>query len=77
MACVTVNLYAGLREFIDGAPSINVELEPGTTIGQVIERLGVPVEKTRIIFLNNRAAQPTSPIEPGDQLSIFPAIGGG
>lgn len=77
MACVTVNLYAGLREFIDGAPSINVELEPGTTIGQVIERLGVPVEKTRIIFLNNRAAQLTSPIEPGDQLSIFPAIGGG
>ena len=77
MACVTVNLYAGLREFIDGAPSIDLELDSGTTIGQVMQRLGVPVEKTRIIFLNNRAAQPATPIEPGDQLSIFPAIGGG
>jgi molybdopterin synthase sulfur carrier subunit len=77
MARVTVNLYAGLREFIDGAQSIDVELEPGVTIGQVIEQLGVPIEKTRIIFLNNRAAEPTTPINPGDQLSIFPAIGGG
>ncbi len=77
MAAVTVNLYAGLRTFIDDKPSVDVEVEPGITIAQVIDRLGVPAEKTRIIFCNNRAADLDDPIEAGDQLSIFPAIGGG
>jgi molybdopterin converting factor small subunit len=77
MTTVTVNLYAGLRTFIDDKPSVDVDVEPGTTIARILDRLEVPAEKTRIIFLNNRAADLTDSIEPGDQLSIFPAIGGG
>ncbi|GAG50516.1 unnamed protein product, partial [marine sediment metagenome] len=32
MTHVQVNLYAGLRQYIGGAPSIEVEIEPGQTI---------------------------------------------
>ena len=77
MPPVTVNLYAGLRTFIDDQPSVDVEVDAGTTIVQVIDRLGIPVEKTRIIFNNNRAADLDDAVAPGDNLSIFPAIGGG
>ena len=74
---VRVNLYAVLRQYIGGAPSIEVEIEPGQTIQQVLSQLGVPPEQTRIIFLNNRAAGLSHPLQGGEQLAVFPAIGGG
>ena len=77
MAQVQVNLYAVLRQYIGGAPSIEVEIEPGQTIQQVLSQLGVPPEQTRIIFVDNRAAAPSHPLQGGEQLGVFPAIGGG
>jgi molybdopterin synthase sulfur carrier subunit len=77
MPHVKVNLYATLRKYIGGAPSIQVEIEPGQTIRQVLERLQVPTDKTRIIFVDNRAAELTDALKGGERLAVFPAIGGG
>lgn len=77
MAQVQVNLYAVLRKYIGGAPSIEVEIKPGRTIQQVLGQLGVPPEQTRIIFVNNRAAGLSQTLQGGEQLGVFPAIGGG
>jgi molybdopterin synthase sulfur carrier subunit len=69
---------AGSRpENIGGKPSVEVEIEPGQTIRQVLASLGVPAEQTRIIFVNNRAADLSHVLQGGEQLGIFPAIGGG
>ena len=77
MPQVKVNLYATLRKYIGGAPSVEIEIDAGQTIEQVLGRLGVPADQTRIIFVNNRAADLSHALQGGEQLGIFPAIGGG
>ena len=77
MAHVEVKLYATLRKYADGAASVDVEIEPGQTIQQVLQRLGVPPEHTRIIFIDSRAAGLSDTLGGGEQIGIFPAIGGG
>lgn len=77
MPRVNVNLYATLRSYVGGAPSVAVEVEPGETVGEMLERLGVPVEQTRILFVNNRAATLSQTLQDGDRVGVFPAIGGG
>jgi len=77
MSHVRVSLYATLRRYIGGAASIEVDIEPGLTVQDVIEQLGVPPGQTRIIFVDNRAADLSKRLEGGEKLGIFPAIGGG
>ena len=77
MAHVEVNLYATLRRYADGATSVEAEIEPGQTIEQMLRGLGVPPDQTRIIFVNHRAAGLSHPLQGGEHLGIFPAIGGG
>ena len=77
MPCVQVNLFATLRQYVGGAPSVDLEIVSGTTIRQVLEELGVPVEQTQIIFRDSRAAELDDPLQGGEQLGIFPALGGG
>ena len=77
MARVKVNLYATLRRYVDGRPSVDLDIRPGQTVEEVLGQLGVPCDQTRIIFVNHRAAELTQPLQNGDQLGVFPAIGGG
>lgn len=77
MARIKLNLYATLRSHLGGKPSLDVEIEPGETIGQVLDRLGIPRQHTRIIFVNSRAAGLADPLQGGEQVGVFPAIGGG
>ena len=74
---VTVNLYASLRGYIGGAASLDVEIRSSRTVGEVLDGLSVPADQTRIIFINGRAAERSSPLSGGDRLAAFPAIGGG
>ncbi len=77
MPQVQVNLYAVLRKYIDGAASIEVEIESGQTIEQLLQQIGVPADQTRIIFVDSRAAGLSDTLEGGQQIGVFPAIGGG
>jgi molybdopterin converting factor small subunit len=77
MPQVQVQLYAALREYVGRAPSVQVDIAPGQTVRQVLEQLGVPIDKARIIFVNARAAGLDDPLRGGEQLGVFPAIGGG
>lgn len=77
MSQVNVSLYATLRKYIGGALSVQVEIEPGQTVGEALASLGVPAAQTRIIFVNNRAADLSHVLRGGERLGVFPAIGGG
>jgi sulfur carrier protein ThiS len=77
MAHVQINVYASLRSYVGGAPSLTVEIEPGQTVQQLLEELGIPPEETRILFVNNRAAGLDQPLQGGERVGVFPAIGGG
>jgi len=77
MPQIKINLYATLRAYAGGAASIEVDVEPGQTIRQVLDQAGVPPERTRIVFVDNRAADLDQPLHGGEQVGVFPAIGGG
>ena len=77
MSQVEVRLYAGLRAHIKGAASVSVPIEPGETIAGVLKTLSVPLNQTRIIFVNHRAATLDQELTDRDELAVFPAIGGG
>jgi molybdopterin converting factor small subunit len=77
MQHVKLNLYATLRAYLGGRASTELEIEPEETLGAVLARLGIPHEQTRILFINNRHATLDQPLHGGDQVAVFPAIGGG
>jgi len=77
MVRVKLNAYATLRAYLSGAASVETEIEPGQTVGSLLDRLGIPPDQTRIIFVNNRAAGLSYRLEGGEQIGVFPAIGGG
>jgi len=77
MAQVKVSLYATLRSYVGGSPSVEVDVEPGETVEQVLNRLGVPPERTRVVFVDHRAATLAQSLRGGEQVGVFPALGGG
>jgi sulfur-carrier protein len=77
MPQIKVHLYADLRRYIQGATCVDVEIDAGHTIGQVIDQLGVPREQTRILFVNHRVAKIDDTLKGGERLDVFSAIGGG
>ena len=52
------------------------ELDDGTSIADVIARLGLP-DEPRIVFVNGRHAPEEHALREGDRLAIFPPVAGG
>ncbi len=77
MAKIRVNLYASLRRYGGGTPSVERDIVPGTTVEQVLADLGVPPAETRIVFVDHRVTTREHVLSGGEQVALFPAIGGG
>jgi len=77
---VRVKLYATLsRHLSNAAPGIPVEIEvpDGSTVGDLVNGLKLPREEVKLFFVKGRARPIDWPLEPGDEVGIFPLIGGG
>jgi len=82
-----VSLYAGLRQYApdrDGAAGggtaadpVPLEVEPGKTVADVLEHLGVPPEEARLVFVNRRAVEKDHILADGDSVGVFPPVAGG
>ena len=76
---VQVNLYAtlALQTTRRGAEADLVEIEDGTSIGDILDRLGVSRDSPKIIFLNGVHADLETIPKDGDRIAVFPPIAGG
>ena len=78
---IKVKLFATLRRFapVSGLPGtpFEVDMPPGATIGQLAQLLQLPPEETKVAFVNGRAQELDFVLSPGDELGIFPPVGGG
>jgi len=77
---VWVRLYATLRAYLPGAASgakMTVELSEGATVGDLVKQLGLPSDEVKVTFVNGRARSPDWVLQPGDEVGVFPPIGGG
>ena len=56
---------------------IEVELPDGSTLADLADVLALPREQIKVTFVNGRARKLDHRLDPGDQVGIFPPVGGG
>lgn len=72
---LTVKLFATFRKGrFDVA---RVEKPDGTTIGEVVDGLGIPRDEVGILMVGGRHAQLSDRLSAGETVAIFPLVGGG
>ncbi len=55
--------------------STDHELPEGATVHDLIEKLSLPLEAVKIIFVNNREAETDTVLKNGDQVAFSPVTG--
>jgi sulfur carrier protein ThiS len=72
---ITVKSFATLKQY---QPENGAFQAPeGATVADVMQALGVPDNEVHIVFVNGRHAAKDAVLSPGDQVGLFPAVGGG
>jgi sulfur carrier protein ThiS len=75
-----VTLSASLRDYAPGYdPEAGLRLECAArfTPADLAGRLGIPPEAVKIVLVNGRRAEMTSPLEENSRVALFPALSGG
>lgn len=79
---ITVRFFALHRDIV-GAPELQVQLPPGTTLGQLWARLGeqypalAPSTRSIMYAVNQSFADPTIELHEGDEAAFIPPVSGG
>jgi len=77
---IDLRLYASLGRYLPEEKEGNsciAEVEPGTTIRELLLQFDIPPEARKIIFLNGIHAQGDEVLNDGDRVGAFPPVAGG
>lgn len=77
---VRVKLFATLRRYYPDlgiGEGMDVELPDGATVEQLVRHLGLPADHVRVAFVNGIARDDAHPLADGDEVGLFPPVGGG
>lgn len=78
---IEVRLFATLREHLpvgSGRTSTELEMPAGSSVAEVLARLGIPVAKAFLVLVDGRyEADKQRRLDDGCVLSIWPPIAGG
>lgn len=82
---VQVRLFAGLRDRFprEQRGRTNVELLPGSTVGDLLEVLAIPPKQAQMVLHNGEQVARTPGVRErrelaeGDVVAIFPPVAGG
>lgn len=80
MIAVQVKLFATLRRYHPGlkiGQVLTVELPDGAPVARLLQELGLPAEEVRMVFVNGIVRERDHPLADGDELGLFPPVGGG
>jgi molybdopterin converting factor small subunit len=75
-ATIDLKLFATLVSHLP-ANATELAIEDGTTIGQLIDRLDMPLPEAKLIFVNGVRKDLDTVLHGGEQVGIFPPVGGG
>lgn len=77
---VTVKLFASLVRYsaggLPGTP-FEVDIPESTNLLQLVEQLKIPSNEAKVVFVNGLIKDLDWVLQPGDEVGIFPPIGGG
>ena len=75
-AHIRLKLFATLQAYSPGNAAA-FPIAPPATVAQVVARLGIPEDMVKLIFVNSRRVALDTVLKDGDQVGIFPPVGGG
>ena len=77
-------IWIQLKLFVTLAPYLPKDVDAdrfpikeGTTIQDLVDRLGMDASMVKLIFVNGRKREVSHILEDGDRLGLFPPVGGG
>lgn len=73
---IDLKLFATLASHLP-ADAAELVIEDGTTIGQLVDRLGIPLPEAKLIFVNGVRKDLDTVLHGGERVGIFPPVGGG
>ena len=75
---ITAKLYGNLRRYLPTKKeTAELDVESGTTIAALLERLEVPDSEVWMCAVNDTVLPPTTVLNEGDLLEVFEPVGGG
>ncbi len=77
---VRLSLYASLGHYLPDQKDGNtctVDIKEGITIGDLLDRLNIPVEIPKLVFLNGVHSNRDAGLNDGDEIGVFPPVAGG
>lgn len=80
MISVQVKPFATLRRHfadIEVGEAVLVELPDEATVGDLLSELDVPREQVKIVFVNGTVQKQDYSLSDGDEIGLFPPVGGG
>ena len=70
---ITVLLGGNLRnEAGEGSQEFQLELRPGSLVEDLLPRLGLPLDRIKMIMVNGRGATLYTEVSEGDRVALFP-----
>ncbi len=77
---VNARLYATLTKYTGGSimhEPLEVELSEDATLDDLYKSLGVPRDEVKTAFVNSVMRRPDYRLSDGDEVGVFPPVGGG
>jgi sulfur-carrier protein len=72
---ITVKLFATLRQ--ERFDIDTLDLPRGTTVGDIVKKLGISDKEVTLIFVNGVHAELITEVRDRDTVALFPPVGGG
>jgi len=73
---VHIHLFASLR-IRNNSSEVELDLSPPCTTQSVLMSLGIPEHVIMVIMINGKRGTLDDPLTDGDELQLFPLLGGG
>lgn len=77
---INVKLFATLQRYkpdVSAGQPFTVELPEKSTIADLLVYLEIRANEVKVVFVNGRARAEIYRIKDGDEVGIFPPVGGG
>ena len=74
---IHIKLFATLNKFLPKDSHETMEIQPGTTVRNLVSQLGIPESEAKLIFVNGKKGSLTTMLQGGERVGIFPPVGGG
>ncbi len=75
---VSVKCFATLAEAdtCDFNESRDHEVEAGAKVGTLLQRLAIPADTVKLVFINGRQTGTDADLSDGDRVAFAPVVGG-